>query len=213
MSALYDFFLTPQPKDSNKKRYHARLVVRDTITLEDIAGIIESRSSLRKGDVIGSFIEFANVFKDELSNGNSIHIEGVGSFRIKAESPEVRSPKEIRAEHIRCAGVVFTPEKELLRKLKATTFEKVRETRRSQELSDIEIDGKLAEFFKDHDYITTRQLCALCGLRKATSLRRLQKRVEEGRMTHPGYLRSPFYFPVPDGLECHEIDDAMQLIG
>ncbi|SHF30024.1 DNA-binding protein, histone-like, putative [Bacteroides faecichinchillae] len=197
MSALYDFFLTPQPKDSNKKRYHARLVVRDTITLEDIAGIIESRSSLRKGDVIGSFIEFANVFKDELSNGNSIHIEGVGSFRIKAESPEVRSPKEIRAEHIRCAGVVFTPEKELLRKLKATTFEKVRETRRSQELSDIEIDGKLAEFFKDHDYITTRQLCALCGLRKATSLRRLQKRVEEGRMTHPGYLRSPFYFPVP----------------
>ena len=81
--------------------------------------------------------------------------------------------------------------------MKATTFEKVRETRRSQELSDIEIDGKLAEFFKDHDYITTRQLCALCGLRKATSLRRLQKRVEEGRMTHPGYLRSPFYFPVP----------------
>ncbi|WP_077153535.1 HU family DNA-binding protein [Bacteroides bouchesdurhonensis] len=197
MSALYDFFLTPQPKDSNKKRYHARLVVRDTMTLEDIAGIIESRSSLRKGDVIGSFIEFANVFKDELSNGNSIHIEGVGSFRIKAESPEVRSPKEMRAEHIRCAGVVFTPEKELLRKLKATTFEKVRETRRSQELSDIEIDGKLAEFFKDHDYITTRQLCALCGLRKATALRRLQKRVEEGRMTHPGYLRSPFYFPVP----------------
>ena len=197
MSALYDFFLTPQPKDSNKKRYHARLVVRDTMTLEDIAGIIESRSSLRNVYVIGSFIEFANVFKDELSNGNSIHIEGVGSFRIKAESPEVRSPKEMRAEHIRCAGVVFTPEKELLRKLKATTFEKVRETRRSQELSDIEIDGKLAEFFKDHDYITTRQLCALCGLRKATALRRLQKRVEEGRMTHPGYLRSPFYFPVP----------------
>ena len=197
MNALYDFFLTPQPKDSNKKRYHARLVVRDTMTLEDIAGIIESRSSLRKGDVIGSFIEFANVFKDELSNGNSIHIEGVGSFSIKAESTEDRSPKEMRAEHIRCAGVVFTPEKELLRKLKASTFEKVRETRRSQELSDIEIDGKLAEFFKDHDYITTRQLCALCGLRKATALRRLQKRVEEGRMTHPGYLRSPFYFPVP----------------
>lgn len=32
MNALYDFFLTPQPKDSNKTRYHARLVVRDTIT-------------------------------------------------------------------------------------------------------------------------------------------------------------------------------------
>ena len=56
MNVLYDFFLTPQPKDSNKTRYHARLVVRDTITLEDIAETIESRSSLRQSDVIGSFI-------------------------------------------------------------------------------------------------------------------------------------------------------------
>ena len=185
MNALYDFFLTPQPKDSNKTRYHARLVVRDTITLEDIAETIESRSSLRQSDVIGSFIEFANIFKQELSNGNSIHIPGIGSFRIKAESPEVRSPKEIRAENIHCSGIVFT------------TFEKVSETRRSQELSDIEIDGRLAEFFKDNPCITTQQLCSLCGLRKATALRRLQKRVDEGKLTHPGYIRSPFYFPVP----------------
>ena len=148
MNALYDFFLTPQPKDSNKTRYHARLVVRDTITLEDIAETIESRSSLRQSDVIGSFIEFAKVFKQELSNGNSIHIPGIGSFRIK-------------------------------------------------ELSDIEIDGRLAEFFKDNPCITTQQLCSLCGLRKATALRRLQKRVDEGKLTHPGYIRSPFYFPVP----------------
>ena len=56
MNALYDFFLTPQPKDSNKTRYHARLVVRDTITLEDIAETIESRSSLRQSDVIAAFL-------------------------------------------------------------------------------------------------------------------------------------------------------------
>ena len=43
----------------------------------------------------------------------------------------------------------------MLRELKATTFEKVSETRRSQELSDIEIDGRLAEFFKDNSCITT----------------------------------------------------------
>ena len=93
MNALYDFFLTPQPKDSNKTRYHARLVVRDTITLEDIAETIESRSSLRQSDVIGSFIEFANVFKQELSNGNSIHIPGVGSVS-KRNHPKSVLPKK-----------------------------------------------------------------------------------------------------------------------
>ena len=175
MNALYDFFLTPQPKDSNKTRYHARLVVRDTITLEDIAETIESRSSLRQSDVIGSFIEFANVFKQELSNGNSIHIPGVGSFRIKAESPEVRSPQRNPCRKYSLQWNRFYSGKDLLRELKATTFEKVSETRRSQELSDIEIDGRLAEFFKDNSCITTQQLCSLCGLRKATALRRLQK--------------------------------------
>lgn len=94
MNALYDFFLTPQPKDSNKTRYHARLVVRDTITLEDIAETIESRSSLRQSDVIGSFIEFANVFKQELSNGNSIHIpESVHSVS-KRNHPKYVLPKK-----------------------------------------------------------------------------------------------------------------------
>ena len=197
MNALYDFFLTPQPKDPKRTRYHARLVVKETITLEDIAKIIESRSSLRQSDVRGAFIEFANVFKQELSNGNSIHIEGVGSFRIKAESPAVRSPKEMRAENIHCSGITFTPEKDLLRKLKDTTFEKVSQTHRSQVLSDIEVDGKLAEFFKDNSYITTGQLCSLCGLRKATALRRLKQRVQDGKLSHPGYSHSPFYFPIP----------------
>lgn len=197
MNALYDFFVTPQPKDSHKKRYHARLVVRETMTLEDVAKIIESRSSLRQSDVKGSFIEFADVFKQELSNGKSIHIEGVGSFRIKAESPEVRSPKEMRAESIHCSGIVFTPSKDLLRELKATTFEKVSKTSRSQELSDIEIDGQLAEYFKDNSYITTSRLCSLCGLRKSTALRRLKERVVEGKLSHPGYTHSPFYFPIP----------------
>ena len=37
----------------------------------------------------------------------------------------------------------------------------------------------------------------LCGLSYATALRRLQERVKEHRLTHPGYLRPPFYFPVP----------------
>lgn len=35
---------------------------------------------------------------------------------------------------------------------------------------------------------------ALCN---ATALRRLKARVKEGKLSHPGHLRAPFYFPVP----------------
>ena len=67
----------------------------------------------------------------------------------------------------------------------------------SDDISDIEIDGLLMEYFKDHDYITTKDMQALCGLSNATALRRLKERVKEGKLTDPGHLRAPFYFPVP----------------
>lgn len=197
MGAPYDFFRTPQPKNKDKVRYHARVVVRDTIETKDIARKIASRSTIKEGDVMGTLIELAKILTDELPEGRSIHVDGVGSFRISAQSPSVHSVKEIRAESIQYKGIVFTPEKTLTRQLRATRFEKVPYSRRSVDLSDTEIDAKLTDYFTDHDYITTAQMRALCGLSYMTALRRLQARVEEGRLTHPGHRRAPFYYPVP----------------
>lgn len=197
MSAFYDFFLTPQPQDKDKERYHARLVVKETISTDKLAEAIAKRCSLQKGDVMSAFIGLADLLKEKLTDGNSVHLDGIGSFRIKAESPSVRSVNEIRAESIRCGGVIYTPEKNLLRELAGTEFQRVRYSHRSKELSEIEIDGYLADYFQDHESITTREFACLCGLRPGTALRRLQNRVEQGKLTHPGYQKAPFYFPVP----------------
>lgn len=197
MSASYDFFPTPQPKGSNKVRYHARLVVNRHVSTETIIKQIASRCSLKEGDLAGALIELVKSIKSELMEGNTVQVKGLGSFRISAKSPAVRTPNEIRAESIKFGGIVYTPDKELQHALKVTRFKRVAETHRSQTWSEIEIDGLLADYFKDHSYITTRSMCALCGLRKATALRRLQARVAEGRLTHPGYKRAPFYYPAP----------------
>ena len=87
--------------------------------------------------------------------------------------------------------------KKLLKKLSATKFLRTKYSRCSADISEIEIDGLLMEYFKEHDYITTKEMQLLCKLSNATALRRLQKRVMEGTLTHPGHLRAPFYFPVP----------------
>ena len=57
--------------------------------------------------------------------------------------------------------------------------------------------GIMTEYFKDHQYITTKDLQYLSGLSNHTALRRLKERVEAGKMTHPGHRYSAFYFPVP----------------
>ena len=195
MEAQYDFFKTPQPKDPGKERYHARLVVKSKMTTDQIARRIADRCSLSASDVKAALIELSDVLETEIRNGNSVHLEGIGTFRGSAKSPSVSSVSEIRAESIHFGGIVYLPDKRLERLLQTMSFKRVEHTHRSEALSEEEIDAFLTAYFQDHDAITTRQLSILCGLRPATALRRLQKRIEDGRLKHPGYQRAPFYFP------------------
>lgn len=197
MSAKYDFFLTPQPKDKQKVRYHARVVVYKTVSTDDIAYEISRRTAINRGEAKAVMDVMSEILRQELGEGNSIHINGIGSFRIKAKSPSVRSKKEVRSESIKFGGVVYTPEKKLLKELSSTKFSRTKYTTCSSQISQIEIDGLLTEYFKEHDYITTKEMQMLCGLSNHTALRRLKERVAEGKLAHPGYRRSSLYFPVP----------------
>ena len=198
MPVKYDFFLTPQPKEKQQKvRYHARVVVDRTLSNKDIATEISKRCTINKAEAMAVMDEMQEIFRQKLAEGHAIKLEGIGTFRISAKSPSVRSKKEVRAESIKFGGVVFRAEKKLLRQLSGTKFQKVMYSQTSLEVSDIELDGILTEHFKDHTYITTKELQYMSGLSNHTALRRLKQRVEEGRMTHPGHRHSAFYFPVP----------------
>ena len=85
----------------------------------------------------------------------------------------------------------------LKKKLGATKFMRTKYSQCSEDLSQIEIDGLLMDYFKEHEYITTKEMQHLCGLSNATALRRLKERVQEGKLSHPGHKRAPFYFPEP----------------
>ena len=197
MAALYDLFRTPQPKDEAKVRYHARSVVTGKMSTQDLIRDITQRSAFKEGVVTGVLIALEEALQASLAEGKSVQLDGIGAFRISAKSPSVRDRHEIRAESIEFKGVVYKADKKLLRKLSGTKFLRTKYSQCSEDISEIEIDGILMEHFKEHDYITTKELQVLCGLSNATALRRLKDRVKEGKLTHPGHLRAPFYFPVP----------------
>ena len=197
MAALYDLFRTPQQKGETKVRYHARSVVTGKTSTKDLIRTISKRSAFKEGVVTGVLIALEEVLRDELATGKSVQLDGVGAFRISAKSPSVRDRHEIRAESIEFKGVVYKADKQLLKKLSGTKFMRTKYSQCYNEISEIEIDGLLMEYFKEHDYITTKEMQQLCGLSNATALRRLKERVKEGKLSHPGHLRAPFYFPVP----------------
>lgn len=197
MAALYDLFRTPQPKGEKKVRYHARSVVTGKISTQHLVRTIAQRSAFKEGVVTGVLMALEDVLCESLAEGNSVQLDGVGAFRISAKSPSVRDRHEIRSESIEFKGVVYQADKKLLKKLSTTKFMRTKYSHCSVDISEIEIDGVLTEHFKEHDYITTKELEQLCGLSNATALRRLKDCVNEGKLTHPGHLRAPFYFPVP----------------
>lgn len=197
MAALYDLFRTPQQKGKTKVRYHARSVVTGKTSTKDMIRTISKRSAFKEGVVTGVLIALEEVLRDELAAGKSVQLDGVGAFRISAKSPSVRDRHEIRAESIEFKGVVYKADKQLLKKLSGTKFMRTKYSQCSNEISEIEIDGLLMEYFKEHDYITTKEMQQLCGLSNATALRRLKERVKTEKLSHPGHLRAPFYFPVP----------------
>jgi len=197
MAALYDLFRTPQPKDETKVRYHARSVVTGKISTRNLVHTIAQRSAFKEGVVTGVLIALEAALRDALAEGQSVQLDGIGAFRISAKSPSVRDRHEIRAESIEFKGVVYKADRKLLKQLKSIKFLRTKHSQCSEDISEIEIDGLLMEYFKTHDYITTKEMQNLCGLSNATALRRLKERVNEGRLTHPGHLRAPFYFPVP----------------
>lgn len=197
MAALYDLFRTPQQKGETKVRYHARSVVTGKTSTKDLIRTISKRSAFKEGVVTGVLIALEEVLRDELAAGKSVQLDGVGAFRISAKSPSVRDRHEIRAESIEFKGVVYKADKQLLKKLSGTKFMRTKYSQCSNEISEIEIDGSLMEYFKEHNYITTKEMQQICGLSNATALRRLKERVKAGKLSHPGHLRAPFYFPVP----------------
>ena len=197
MAASYDFFRTPQSKGETKVRYHARSVVTGKMSTRELIHEIASRSAYKEAIVAGVFIELEEVLQEMLAEGKSVQLDGVGAFRISAKSPSVRDRHEIRAESIEFKGVVYKADKKLLKKLSGTKFLRTKYSHCSNEISEIEIDGLLTSYFQEHDYITTKEMEILCGLSNTTALRRLKSRVKEGKLSHPGHLRAPFYFPVP----------------
>lgn len=197
MAAFYDLFRTPQPKDKEKIRYHARSVVTEKMNTHDIARAIARQSSWKEGEVMGVLMALEDVILEALGEGKSIQLDGIGAFRISAKSPSVREKNEIRAESIKFKGVTYKADQKLLKRLTRTRFTRVKYSHCSTEISEIEIDGLLTDYFKEHEYITTKEMQQLCRLSNATALRRLKVRVKEGKLMHPGHLRAPFYFPVP----------------
>ncbi len=198
MTVKYDFYENPVPGKGKKKiRYHARVVSSSTTTTDEMAKDIHSRCTLTESDIKAVLHALGESLEEQLKEGNRVYLEGIGYFQMTLQCPEIRSPKEIRAESIQFKTIAFRPEKKLKNALKSVRFERSPIKNHSNKYSEIELDEKLTNYFQDHHYFIRGDIERICGFTRWMANKRINELVVHGKIIREGLKSSPIYRPAP----------------
>lgn len=108
---------------SAPKKWYANPVKSGVVTHKALSKAISGRSSLTTGDVANTLQNLGELLPEELMKGNSVQLEGIGSFRLSFSSEGVDKEKDFSADKIKGVKVLFTPSAEFKKTLSSIKFE------------------------------------------------------------------------------------------
>ena len=89
------------PEDKKKIGYHPQVVRSKTVNLEELAMTIAKGKRMQSFEVKSTIELLMACIEDELLEGNSICLDGFGTFALSAQAKRhVTEPNEIRTESI-----------------------------------------------------------------------------------------------------------------
>lgn len=197
MAIKFEFYQSPNPTGSKKKRYHARVVSTKQISTDELAEEIHSACTLTVADIRATIISLSHSLAEHLRNGEKVHIDGIGYFQPTLKCPETRTPSATRAQQVKFKSVKYRADIKLTDQIKTAHTERSRVKSHSAVLSNIEIDMKLTKHFLTNPVLTRRDMERLCRFTTSTAGRHMVRLVKEGRLKNINTYRNPIYVPVP----------------
>ena len=134
--------------------------------------------------------EMADAFKD----GYSVHISGIGFFKLILKCNTEANPVNITSNDISIKSIKFTPDKEMMEKLAKIKFERDSdESHHSEKLDDSVIKDKLSKFFRKNAYLKRRDFEKLTGFNQSKAIRYIRILVAEKVIKNIGTKYQPLY--------------------
>ena len=128
MKAKYSTYESPDPKKGSKKKYHARIVTRSIIKTDYLVNEIVDMSTFTRADVKGTLEALSYLIEKHLGYGNSVELEGIGTFSVSVECPKgIENPKEIKSSNVHFKKVVYKSDMRLRKGLQSMSFQRVPE--------------------------------------------------------------------------------------
>ena len=182
----FDIYESPA-NEGEKKKFHVRNTNKETVRSKDLMREAARYTSVSRSDWAAVVEGLIDVLSEKLGEGKRVHINGLGYFSVSIGSTENESPKKMTRRTVQVTGINFRPEKSFKKSIvNGAHFVRERYKMHTADLSPVEVDGVLTEYFKDHRSITCARMQQTCGMTRSTAYRRL-KALTEGE--HPSLLR------------------------
>ena len=198
MAIEFDIYPSPTvSEEDGKTTYHARVTNSETIATSEIAQNIHKRCTLTMSDIKAVLSELHDELVFHLCNGNSVHLEGIGYFRLTLSAPKDITPTNMHRQNISIKAVDFRADTSLKKDLaEKAQFKRTEHKHRSASLDIYEIDALLVDYFETNQYLTRRRYEQICDFTPSTAARPLKRLLDEGRLKNTNTKQSPVYEPV-----------------
>ena len=103
----------PRVENSPKKYFPQLITLGQTVDLAFIAQKMQDRSSLSIGDIKSTMQNFVEKLKEQLLEGKTVNIAGLGVFLLAAKSKGEEKAEDVTAKSVDSVRIFFQANKEL----------------------------------------------------------------------------------------------------
>lgn len=181
-------------KDDEKPQMFPRIADSEVVDVERLAELVSKRSPLSIGTVTALLTDMPKVMAELLSDGKTIDIPMLGSFKLSiGTDAQIHPDNKRRMSSVEVRGVNFQPSQELMDAIGKPNFQWQGGTGVAIAPSAPLLIPQLEEYFKTHDTITRKELEREFGLKRTTAYIRLKELIEKGVINAVGSGRDTVY--------------------
>ena len=181
MAINIEWQVKPPAKKEDKQQLFPRIIDSETVGEKQLAELMASYGSLTRGNAEAALSDMAEAMADLLREGKTIHIPGLGSFKLSiGTDAEIHPDSDRRMQSIEVRGVNFHPDQEFMDAIGRPAFHWKPTTGVAIAPSVSQLIPRLKVYFQTHDSLTRPAFEQLFGLKRTTAYIRLKQLEEMG---------------------------------
>lgn len=194
MEIEYDLYENPGKDGTDSQRLHAKVVSKNVVTTKNLRENITRKCTATPADVAAVLTAISDELYDALSDGYSVHIDGLGYFSLSLSCNSEAGSRNMDNVDVWVRGIKFVPEKVFVEKFGTANLVRVKdESRHSEKMSDDEVMKRLETYFAKSQYMQRSDFEELTGFNLSKSSRYIKRLVDDGVLKNISSKFHPVY--------------------